>query len=189
MLNQTPRLICCRLLASALILCLLPAIPARAADRSSTISGVVRSEDGRSRLAGARVFAGDPETGDVFPSGWTGADGTFEIRGLPPASYRLAVESNAGLHLIELPISLGEGMTRSVGISVHASMNGDEGEGGGGGSDSGNASNSRRPNLWNNPLTAALIVIGLAVIFGLVIANATDDSDGFVEEPATEFLQ
>jgi hypothetical protein len=180
------------MLASALVLCLLPTVPASAADHSSTLSGVVRSEDGRSTLAGARVFAGDPETGEVYPSGWTAEDGTFEIRGLPPGSYRLAVESNAGLHLIDLPVPLGKGMTRTVGISVNTAMAGDDAGGGGetaGGGESGTTNKSRRPNLWNNPLTAALMVIGLAVVFGLVIANATDDGDGFIEEPATEFIQ
>jgi hypothetical protein len=197
MLNRTSRHPYVRLLASALVLCLLPTVPASAGDDSSSLSGVVRSEDGRSTLAGARVFAGDPETGEVYPSGWTGEDGTFEIRGLPPASYRLAVESNAGLHLIDLPVPLGKGMTRTVGISVNAAPAGDDAGGGGeteggeteGGGESGKTNTSRRPNLWNNPLTAALIVIGLAVVFGLVIANATDDDDGFVEESATEFLQ
>ena len=191
MLNRTSRHACVRLLASALVLCLLPAVPASAADHASTLSGVVRAEDGRATLAGARVFAGDPETGEVYPSGWTAEDGTFEIRGLPPASYRLAVESNAGLHLIDLPVPLGKGMTRTVGISVHTAMAGDDAGGGGeaeGGGESGKTNKSRRPNLWNNPLTAALIVIGLAVVFGLVIANATDDDDGFLEEPATEFI-
>ena len=192
MINRTSRHVYFRLLASALVLCLLPAAPLSAADHASTLSGVVRSADGRSTLAGARVFAGDPETGEVYPSDWTGEDGTFEIRGLPPASYRLAVESNAGLHLIDLPVPLARNMTRTVGISVNAAMDGDDAGGGGeteGGGESGQSNQSRRPNLWNNPLTAALIVIGLAVVFGLVIANATDDGDGFIEEPATEFIE
>ena len=78
MLNRTSRHVCVKLLASALVLCLLPTVPASAADHSSTLSGVVRSADGRSTLAGARVFAGDPETGEVYPSGWTVEDGILK---------------------------------------------------------------------------------------------------------------
>ena len=193
MLDTTGRGVCCRLLAPVLIVCLLPSMPAGAASDPATLSGIVRSADGRAALAGARVFAGDPETGEIYPSDQTGENGFFEIRGLPPATYSLAVESNAGLYLVDLPVPLGEGVTRTVGISVNASLADD---GGGGGNDddedddskAGSPYRSRRPHLWNNPLTAALLVIGLAVVFGFVIANATEDGDGFVEQGATDTL-
>jgi hypothetical protein len=165
--------------ASALALATEPA-------GQGTLSGVVRSHSD-APLVGARIFAGNAATGEVFPSEPTGADGTFEIPGLPPATYELAVESDQGLYLIEQPVPLAEGRRQAVGITIAPGMTaaaaaegtaGDTAGGSSSGSGSGSApGGGSRPNLWNNPLTAALLVLGIAIIFGLIIESATDDDD------------
>jgi hypothetical protein len=33
------------------------------------------------------------------------------------------------------------------------------------------------PTIWSNPLTASLIVLGSAVVVGLLVEGATDDED------------
>jgi len=188
-----------RLLVTALVLCLSVAGPIGATPANSTLSGVVRSGGGNAPLPGARVLAGDVATGEVYPSSPTAEDGTFEISDLRPATYRIAVEANSGLYLIEQPVPLAAGANQAVGISVDPSMNAatdDVGTGGGKGSGKGDddeddddpgavppPKKGSRPQIWNNPLTASLAVFGLAVIFGLVIENATDDTD--TEIPAT----
>jgi hypothetical protein len=184
-----------RLLAATLVLGLSVAGPIGAAPGHSTLSGVVRSGDGNTPLSGARVLAGDVATGEVYPSLPTGEDGTFEISDLRPATYSIAVESNSGLYLVEQAVPLAAGANQAVGISVDPSMNAANG-GGGKGKSKGKGGKDdddpgavpptkkgRRPQIWNNPLTASLAVFGLAVIFGLVIENATDDTDA--EKPAT----
>lgn len=156
-----------------------------------TLSGVVRSQSD-APLAGARIFAGNAATGDVFPSEPTGDDGTFEIVGLPPATYELAVESDQGLYLIEQPVPVARGGRQAVGISIAPGMTAEGAEGGSDGGASGGGGGSApgggsRPNLWNNPLTAALMVLGLAIIFGLIIESATDDNDRIdeIESPSS----
>ena len=189
-----------RLLVTALVFCLSVAGPIGAAPGNSTLSGVVRSGGGNAPLPGARVLAGDVATGEVYPSSPTGEDGTFEISDLRPATYRIAVEANSGLYLIEHPVPLAAGANQAVGISVDPSMTAATDDGGsGGGQGSGKDDDDdkddddpdavpppekgSRPQIWNNPLTASLAVFGLAVIFGLVIENATDDTDA--EKSAT----
>ena len=58
---------------------------------------------------------------------------------------------------------------------------------GGSGSAPGNTV-SRRPSLWNNPLTAAFLVLGVAIVFGVIIENATDDDDS-IDEPPTSPME
>jgi hypothetical protein len=126
-------------------------------------------------LVGARVFAGDPATGAVYPSEPTDATGTFAIRDLPPATYEVAVELNAGLYIVAQRLPLVAGTDQGVGIAVTPSatpVTAQQGSGGGGG-----------PSLWNNPLTAALLVFGGAVALGFIIEGATDDDDTATGEP------
>lgn len=162
------------LLVAILALSVAGLVPARATQATASLSGVVRSAVGDAPLAGARVFAGDPLTGQVFPSEPSAEDGSFSIRELPAAVYEIAVESNSGLFLVEQKVPLLPGMDQALGIEVDPALAGS----GGGGSTGGN----RRPGVWNNPLTAALLVLGLAVLFGIVIDNATNDNDKSVEE-------
>lgn len=158
--------------------------PAVADPASATLSGVVRGSDGQAPLAGARVFAGDSATGEVFPSEPTEVDGTFEIHGLPPATYDLAVESGEGLYVIERPVVLDAGSEQAVGISVAPGM-GISGPDGlpieGQPLQPKNAAG--RLKWWNNPGAAAVFVIGIAIIFGYFINKATNDEDTLPEEP------
>lgn len=160
----------------ALVFSIVAATAARAEPALATLSGVIRAGADHTPLAGARVHAGNPTNGAVYPSEPTSADGTFAIRDLPPATYRLAVEANSGLFPIEQPLTLAPGMNQALGISLDPSTNADPPAG----ADDDSAAppaKGKRPNLWNNPVTAALLVLGVAVIFGIVIENATDDDD------------
>jgi hypothetical protein len=165
------------------------ATPVAADPGGATLSGIVRSGTEHAPLAGARVYAGDPETGEVFPSAPTAADGQFEIGGLPPATYQLAVESGAGLYLIESPVALDAGARQQVGIAV-APASAVAAPAADGTAAPADGLTPRLMNaqgsggLWNNPLTAALLVVGLAFLFGWIIEGATDDDDT-TEEPAS----
>ncbi len=153
-----------------------------AAGGGASLSGVVRSGPRHAPLVGARVLAGDSRSHEVFSSAPTGDDGTFEIAGLPGATYEIAVEVGGGLYLVEAPVALPAGERRAVGISVGAATEAgddDEGEGGddGGGTRPDQGSGGSGLTFLNNPATAAFFVLGLAIIFGYLIENATDDKD------------
>jgi hypothetical protein len=145
------------------------AIPASAAEAGATLSGsIVRSEDG-SPLAGAKLHANDPKTGKIFSSRPATDEGAFELTELPPSTYALAVESNGGLYLVEAPLQLAPGATRTVNLAVTPQNVLREGE-----------EDDDMDEAWGfmeNPLTATLIVLGTALVAGVALDNILDDDD------------
>ncbi len=166
-----------------LALSIVAATAAHAEPASASLSGVIRAGADHAPLAGARVYAGNPQSGAVYPSEPTPADGTFAIRDLPAATYRLAVEASAGLFPVEQPVTLAPGINQALGISLAPSTEADPAPGEDDTNSEAAPAKGKRPNLWNNPLTAALLVLGVAVVFGLIIESATDDDD--TELPAS----
>jgi len=143
--------------------------PARAASPAASLSGTVVAAAGTSLGESARVHAGDPKTGSIYSSGPIGSEGTFRIEHLPPATYELAVESNGGLYVVEAPIELPAGSNRIVHLEVKPSP--------ARAAAAGNPQNKekRKLGVWDNPLTSTLIVVGIAVVVGLIIEAATEE--------------
>jgi hypothetical protein len=138
-----------------------------AAAGTATVSGTILSVSDRSPLAGARLYLGDPATGDVFPSAPADPDGKFVVAELPPATYEVAVGLDRGLYLVPERITLASGAERTLALAVDPetppvppSDPPDSGLG-----------------LWSNPLTAALLVLGSALVVGAAVESATDDED------------
>lgn len=162
-----------RLVATLLIVA-LPGllIPAQAETATATLSGMIISAKDRTPLAGAKVYAANPRTGAVYPSGLSGPDGSFEVRDLPAATYELGVQAGSGLYLVETPMSLGAGQAQQIHLAVSAGDDPDKPT-----PYPENVDDKHFPSIWSNPLTAALLVLGGAVVVGLLVESATDDSD------------
>lgn len=160
-------------IAGAIVLGLLPgsALPLAASEARATLSGIVHAGSEHAPLAGVRVLAGDRLSNAVFASQPTTNDGSFEIAGLPAATYELAVESRGGLYVVAAPLALPAGERRAVGIAIAAETPADDAP------PPPPASGGKGLTFWNNPATAALLVLGVAIVFGVVIENATDDDD------------
>ncbi len=159
------RHISARWLALAVIVSLLgPVLPAGAEPATAALSGVIRSAEDQTPLAGARMLVADRENAEVTRSEWTAADGNFSIAELDPGRYDLAVEVEGGLYLIRAPIDLMPGVKRAVQIAVGIAEREDE-------------ENAREPlpSSWDNPAAAGAIVLGLALLIGVFVKNATDD--------------
>ncbi len=163
------------LAATLAILLAIPAGPALASAGAATLGGRVVSAGSYAPLAGARVFAGDGRTGRIATSGITGPDGSFEIAGLEPAVYDVAVESRGGLYLVQSPVRVAGGERRSLQLAISPQTTPPTGE-------TGQAPAQAPPkkksatDVWNNPLTATLIVVGAAVVLGLIVGNSTSSS-------------
>ncbi len=159
------RHISARWLALAVIVSLLgPVLPAAAEPATAALSGVIRSAADQTPLAGARILVAQRESAELTRSEWTAADGNFSIARLDPGRYDLAVEVEGGLYLIRAPIDLMPGVRRVVQIAVGiAELEDDE--------------NAREPlpSSWDNPATAGAIVLGLAVLIGVLVKNWTED--------------
>jgi hypothetical protein len=154
---------------ATLLIATLPLIaaPVGAADAVASLTGsIVRAAD-RSPLEGARLHAGDPRTGDLFSSEPADADGNFALPDLPAATYALAVESEGGLYLVEAPLALAPGATRTVNFAVNADPVNRES-----GPDWKNTGDEF--SFTNNPLTATLVLLGVATVIGLLLDDDPD---------------
>jgi len=162
-------------LVAAVLIVSVPglALPAWAGPAPASLSGaLVRAVD-QSPLVGAKLHVGNPETGAILTSAPTDPQGAFAIEGLAPATYELAVEMNGGLYVVTTPVRLAPGQARTLSVAI-ASAATPEGE-----DDDddkpGAAAAPAKLSLWENPLTAALIVLGAAIVVGYVVDEATDD--------------
>jgi hypothetical protein len=146
-----------------------PGFAARAEPASGGLTGVIRTAD-RSPLAGARLLAAQADDGEVFRSEPTTGDGSFTLSDLPPGSYSLAVEIDDGIYLVQDPLPVVAGVKRVVQIAVGVEPSGSTGS-----VASATAGETPTPSVWSNPYSAGAIVLGLAIIVGVLVKNVTDD--------------
>jgi hypothetical protein len=164
-------------LVAALLVAVLPLGSAAGTSAPAGLTGVLLDRGEQAPLAHARLLAADETSGRVFPSSETAADGRFTLPDLPAGTYALAVQARDGLYLIEPALKLGPGGAQSLTIAVGAQTEGTAGDPA--------AHKPARPSIWNRPFTAALLVLGAAVVVGVIVDQATDDDD--FEEPASPF--
>jgi hypothetical protein len=159
----------------------------------ASVTGVVVSAGDRAPLPGARVYAGDPASGRIVPSAATDEAGRFTIADLDAGRYELAVGVADGLYPVRTPLRLRAGESRSLTLAIEArsGQTPDSGDDPPGEPDAapappeaGAQPHQRHATIWSNPLTAALIVLGSAVVIGVLVEDATDDDD---EVPASPF--
>lgn len=152
-------------LAAATIVALVAAwLPTHAEPAPAGITGVIRSAD-RAPLAGVRLLAADPGSGRVHRSEPTSGEGSFTLSGLTPGRYDLAVETDKGLYLVKDPLYLVAGVQRTVQIAV--------GEGPPTAAEQG--ASQPAPGIWNSPFAAGALVLGFAIVIGILVKEATDD--------------
>ncbi len=159
-----------KLLSTGLMLSLpFLALPARSAGVTATLSGSIVWAADQTPLAGSRLHVGDPGTGEIFSSAPAGDDGSFVLEGLPASTYELAVESDGGLYLVGTPLALapGSAQTLNLAVSRQPSPNYDKDD---------DDDDPGGFKLWDNPLTTALIIVGIVGIIGLALGD--DDSKG-----------
>lgn len=162
-----------RFLTAALVTSLsFSLFPACAQQPAASLAGLVLTAGGRAPLPGATVYAGDPRAGKVYPSRPTAEDGSFTLAGLPAATYRLSVGFDGGLYLLEAPLSLAAGQERQVNLAIHPDQEAAAAE-----DPTDPPRQKGAATIWSNPLTASLIVLGAAVVVGLLVEGATHDED------------
>jgi hypothetical protein len=143
-------------------------MPVSAGEPMAALDGsIVRSAD-QTPVEGARLHVSNPKTGEMFSSEPAGDDGRVMIDELPAATYSLAVESGGGLYLVDAPLPVEAGSRQSVNLAVTpqpVDAKKDKAP-----------KEERNTSLKENPATAALIVVGIAVVIGLLFYN--DDDSG-----------
>jgi hypothetical protein len=150
------------------------ALPVSAGAAPASLTGALVHAADQTPLVGAKLHVGNPETGAIVTAAPTDAKGAFRVTGLEAATYELAVETAGGLYVVATPVRLAPGQARtlSVAIAATAAAADDDDD------DKPGAANApAKTSLWENPLTAALIVLGGAIVVGYVVDEATDDDD------------
>ncbi len=152
-------------MVSAFLICLMTVCmtPAFGNTESSALTGVVLDAGTRSPLSGVRVHVADQAGDRFYVSESTGPDGTFKVDGLPAADYEIGLERNGGLYLVQDPVQLAPGRNHLVEVSLDVDEEEEE--------------DTKGATVWRNPLTAALLVTGSAVLIGLLLEQAVEDNE------------
>lgn len=117
-LNDTRRLL---VIALAIGLALGPAFIAPAAAQEQgrgAIRGILYQEDGKTKLAGAKVTAINVKTGKAYSSAVTGENGSYELTDLPGGTYDVVIESGGGLFIADNLVDLGQSQSIALSYSV-----------------------------------------------------------------------
>jgi hypothetical protein len=157
------------LLASTLI---VP--PASAAAGSGILEGRVVVPQGsaapKAVWAATAVNAKTPQRATIDEKG------AFHLDAVPAGSVELAVETAEGLYVVDTPVTIAPGATRQVQLAVRGRQ----------GTTPAAPTNPPPPQpppkkpkggLWDNPLTATLVIVGGAIVTGLIIDAVEGDSN------------
>jgi len=82
------------------------------------IDGQVLGPAGVTPLTNATVTFYNLTSGESYTSQPTGADGSYVTADLPAGSYDVAVQTERGLWLVDEPMTLGEGESRTLAFSL-----------------------------------------------------------------------
>jgi len=142
-------------------------IPVPAAGPASLRGVVVRAE-GADPIAGARVHVADPESGEIVSSEPTATNGAFEVAGLAARSYELGIEVDGGLYVVARPLEVTPD-TPPLRLAVGAPSD-----------VPGSAPIAPalgRSSVWDRPLTATLLILGIAAATALAVDQIFGGND------------
>jgi len=151
-------------------------MPADAGAVAARLSGSIVHAEDQSPVPGARLLVGDATTGRQFSSTVAGPDGSFKMEGLPASTYRLAVETDAGLYVVQAPLVVEAGGARTLNLAVSRRAQ-----------DPDTAPNQEAGSTggWDTPFQATMTVLGVAILLGVLLDDDDDDGTSASQSPFT----
>lgn len=154
------------------------------------LEGRILSDEGKP-IEKAVVKIRNLDTGDEFTSPPTAANGNYKFTRLPPGRYEVAVQTERGMYLGNRTVDLVNKEAQSYSFSLKAASPEQalkEAEAARGEEEPRRRPTAARPaitpseaaskmGLWNNPTTAVLLGIAIAIGAAIVIDEARDDDD------------
>jgi hypothetical protein len=149
-----------RVIALAVVVTLSATTPAGlASTNEATVVGHVLLTESESPLSGARIRLIGVSNEQRYRSEPTSRDGSFRLADLPPDAYRVSIERDGLLFVVDSPIRLGPGETVDVDLAVRPAVS------------IAPAASSGRPVLHG------LLIAGSAIVAGLVVKEIIDDDE------------
>ena len=148
-------------------------VPQTAGQERATLAGTVYALEEQQPVDGAILHAGDIRTGEIYSSTATNDDGGFVLSGLPPAAYKLAVETQGGLFVVGTSVQLAAGQARNVQLALQPKEKADDPE-----KANKDEEDDEKMGFMDNPLFASLTVIGASILFGGLISELDDTDEG-----------
>lgn len=146
-------------------------LPQALAAGGSLDGSIVRSAD-RTPMVGARLHIANPRSGEIFSSSPADPAGSFSVAEIPADRYALAVEHEGGLYVVQTPLQVSDGSKQTLNLAVTALA------------DESQQTTQAEASPWNNPLTATLIALGIAVALGVAL-DEDNDGSGMSTSPST----
>lgn len=120
-----------------------------------------------------------PSSGSAPITAPIAANGSFAVEGIPAGTAELAVETTAGLYVVSTPVAIAPGTTRQIQLALGGRQDTPVPAG------EPPKKKKRAGGVWANPVYATLIVVGSAIVVGLLVNELTKSSGNNNASPST----
>jgi len=165
-----------KILGPLLVVLLLAPAPAMAS-ATGALAGRILAVDGAPQAR--TVWLAGADGGSPPSPVPVAADGSFLAEGIPAGPVSLAVETSAGLYTVETPVAIAPGATRTVSLALRGRQETPPAP------PTEEQKKKKGAGFWSNPLYASLVVIGGAIVVGLIIDSATKSDSNPTASPST----
>jgi hypothetical protein len=170
-------------------------MPVFASPAPALLSGKILKAGTGAPVQGAVVKLNHRTEGKVFTSGKADAQGSYSIPDLPAGTYDLAVESDAGVFVVNAPVSLASGEKRDASFSLRP-VSGAADQPAAGGTAGAQppppaqakpAETQKKKTPWYaSPWFGTAVVVGSAVIIGAAL-NSSNNNEPATASPSSDW--
>jgi hypothetical protein len=155
----------------AILASLLAAPPGSWAASTGSLSGrVITAAD---RPAATAVWVAPSNAAATPVQASVAADGSFTVNDIPAGTVELAVETSEGLYVVHTPVAIAPGTTRTLQLALGGRQDTSQPPP----ADDTKKKKKTPGGVWANPLYATLIVVGSAIVVGVLVNELTKPND------------